>query len=96
MNQISKACVICTGHLEDVHSGQTENQPYGGTVFVADGNYGSTVFDRTMTGWSRECLIVNICDDCLKDAARRGLVLYRETRTTYNVLQSKDFDPDND
>lgn len=49
------------------------NQPDNGLEFISYGHYGSTVFDP-MDG---TFLAINICDSCLKSAARgRGLILH--------------------
>lgn len=63
-------CIVCRKQLENyVKDG---NQPDNGLQFFTSGHYGTTVFDP-MDG---SCLIVNICDECLKQAAKDHAVLY--------------------
>ena len=45
-------------------------QPYQATIFTAEGQYGSTVFDGE-PGY----LEINVCDDCLVTEARAGHVV---------------------
>ena len=67
-------CLICEKPLENIGA-EVVNQPEGGLEFITMGDYGSTIFDSI---WSNQGepnkLIVNICDDCLRRASKKGLV----------------------
>lgn len=60
-------CIKCEKHLEDVTP--DDNQPYGGTEFTTYGHYGSRVTDL-MNGTMH---VINVCDDCIEAAKKRGL-----------------------
>jgi hypothetical protein len=69
-------CIVCKAELDNASA---DNQPYGGLAFNTRGHYGSTIFDPLPSdeddgSW----LVVNICDDCLKIAAKAGHVLHYE------------------
>lgn len=64
-------CIVCGTELAPA-TNFDHNQPYKGTVFHTQGNYGSTVFDP-MDGARLE---VNICDTCLTQRASTGAILY--------------------
>lgn len=73
-------CIVCdkvpegAGAHED--KGAPYEQPYGATIFVSHGQYGSTVFDPMGT---RDLFLqVNICDDCLKVKAAEQKILLVE------------------
>jgi hypothetical protein len=71
------ACFCCESPLEMAvppEQGGSELQPYAGTNFDTEGHYGSTVFDPLATG---DKIYINICDDCIRDRAAKGLVLTR-------------------
>lgn len=62
-----QACIICQtmpfkDNFDIIH---------GTLEFTATGNYGSTVYDPID---ARTHLRVNICDECVRTAATRGLV----------------------
>lgn len=62
-------CVLCKKPLENCDP--EGNQPMGGTEFATFGHYGSAVTDHMDgTGYA-----INVCDPCLRDAGRAGLVL---------------------
>ena len=64
-------CLLCQRALNSVGFGSRElNQPAEAVTFTAHGQYGSTMFDP-MDGTK---LQVNICDSCLRVAARQQLV----------------------
>ena len=63
-------CIVCKMHLENFDNGEV-NHPKDAVVFIARGNYGSTVFDP-MDG---SYLEVNICDDCVKLARHDSMVM---------------------
>jgi hypothetical protein len=64
-------CFKCGKEMQRVTDGGWELQPEDGLHFEALGAYGSTVFDP-MDGSS---LNIIICDDCITEGARQGLVM---------------------
>lgn len=64
-------CFHCDKELEsalpDGYGIDIYNQPYAGTAFIAQGHYGSTVWD-----FEPGFLEINICDDCLREKAKGG------------------------
>ena len=66
-------CIKCGKQLSPAFGDayQDGNQPFGATVFVAHGQYGSTVFDPMNNNY----LEVNICDDCLVRASKNEVVI---------------------
>lgn len=71
MNELP--CIKCSKQLEPAFGGSdTRNAPWGATVFISYGQYGSTLFDE-MDGTYLE---LNICDDCLREIARAGKILH--------------------
>jgi hypothetical protein len=87
-------CIVCDAGFESpVGSKNESNMPYQGTVFSSHGNYGSTVWDPM---WKKTTIEVNICDDCLKKAAREDKVYVCTVKedTTYTTAlwdPSKDY-----
>ena len=78
-------CLICAKALRNF-ADEGGNPPLGGLEFVTRGHYGSRLFDQQAGS-----LIINICDDCLEDAAEKGRVLHylpaprqREPKGTYS------------
>lgn len=69
-------CIVCSRELREVIEERgmtgTVNQPDGGVAFESYGHYGTTVFDP-MDGTRLE---VNVCDECLTEAAKKGRVLW--------------------
>lgn len=71
-------CIACGSRPEPAFpetppwSGGAPTQPYGATVFFANGQYGSTVYDPTR---GDEHLIANVCDSCLRFAGYHGRVV---------------------
>ncbi|HWP61379.1 MAG TPA: hypothetical protein VN495_02150 [Candidatus Paceibacterota bacterium] len=61
-------CIVCEKVLENI--ADSCNQPDNGLEFTTPGHYGSTAFDPM----NEEQLIIDICDDCLSQAGRKGLV----------------------
>lgn len=59
-------CFKCGKTLPNVCCDE-ENQPYGGTEFRTYGHYGSTFWD-SMDG---EELVINVCDECLREHGAR-------------------------
>lgn len=59
-------CLVCGQVLINVCD-QEGNQPYGGTEFRTYGHYGSTFWDS----FDGEELVLNICDDCLRERRDR-------------------------
>lgn len=64
-------CIVCGFKPEDAGIGTTINHPSEATVFTSHGQYGSTAFDPS----DGQYLEINICDQCLGSAQRRGQVL---------------------
>ena len=60
-------CIICDKRLYNIYK-DIDNQPDNGTTFTSRGNYGSTVWDTVM---GEMFLMINICDDCLKEKAEK-------------------------
>lgn len=82
------ACVIC-GCVPELAFPVSDlmaddpGQPYGATVFIAYGQYGSTVFDPPpYAGLPSTYLQLNICDQCLVRAAQRKQVLLVDKTTS--------------
>ena len=62
-------CIVCGKSLKNFFA---PNQPLDGCLFTSRGNYGSSVFDE-IDGAKLE---INICDDCLCTAQKKGWVGY--------------------
>lgn len=62
-------CFKCEKQLNNIDP--DGNQPSSGTEFSTHGHYGSAVTD-TMDGIG---FAINVCDECVREAAKRGLVL---------------------
>src|SRR5580704_3664413 len=64
-------CFKCGRVLEDASGGADkpwQNQPYAGTTFYSEGQYGSTVWDP-MSQYVRYTIELNLCDVCLREAS---------------------------
>ena len=95
-------CIVCDQPIEGVNNGPdyTGNQPYGGTTFMGDGQYGSTIFDP-MDG---SYLQLNVCDPCLRKKAAAIKVCRAQRLVTLGRMgiigceripyESKSWDPD--
>lgn len=59
-------CFKCGKELQNVFV-ECDNQPYEGTEFRTQGHYGSTFWDS----FDGEDLVLNICDQCLRDHSNR-------------------------
>lgn len=68
-------CFTCGTTLGNVAE-EAVNQPDGGTEFRTYGHYGSTFWDS----FDGEQIIVNICDECLREHTDRILRLKRFRR----------------
>lgn len=86
-------CIICGKQLEEVIPG-TINQPYQGTAFESRGHYGSTVWDPAFS--SSDYLSIVICDECLKQAAEKKLVLHIHPHSQQVDYDAKPWDPSED
>jgi len=80
------SCIRCDKELFPVME-EAENQPRDGTEFVSYGHYGS-IFDPG----DGTTIIINLCNDCLRVAASRNLVMERREKPvviehSYNYLQ---------
>ena len=83
-------CIACGKEFKPAMPGTEEenlNQPYGGTIFFAPGQYGSTVFDPV---YKPEELEINVCDECLVAHAHRSGVLHRNKVTEETHLWKGD------
>lgn len=69
-------CFKCEKVLEGNGSGEV-NSPSGACSFTTTGHYGTTVFDP-MDG---SMLEINICDDCLSEAAKQNRIILYEPIT---------------
>lgn len=75
--KIKRFCVVCEKQLMSAgtNHGEAEMElhdpPDNGVHFTTSGNWGSTVFDT----WGSSYLEGNICDECLKDKADKGLLV---------------------
>lgn len=58
--------------------------PWAATVFTAEGNYGSTVFD-----YEYGYLKISICDECLTAATKKGQVLHCQPRPVQEIIDEK-------
>lgn len=76
-------CIVCGEKLKTVQGMEADdkvvNQPAHGLTFTAGGQYGCQVFDP-MDGSTLE---INICDDCMKKAAKKGRVIHNESANDY-------------
>ncbi len=84
-------CLLCGKQLDPVvpnnqfygEMGNDANvpnvQPYGGVMFVAEGNYGSTVHDPIEGG---NALVAIVCDECLLAHQDRFSTLPNDTPET--------------
>lgn len=78
MSKLALPCIKCGKPLENVHEG-SDNQPAGGTEFVAHGHYGSTIHDPLGEDHPL-VLVVNICDTCILRAIDTGIIQSRSER----------------
>lgn len=80
-------CIVCKRQLDQAFR-DSDNVPYGGVVFNARGNYGSTVYDPFSQD---ESLEINVCDMCLLEAAANGAVLHvrRSRPASPNITYTK-------
>lgn len=70
-------CFVCSRTLESCpYPDPDERQPWGATVFVSHGNYGSTVWDPCNSDVTLE---IFICDWCLRAAGSQGDVTRVQT-----------------
>lgn len=73
-------CIVCGKQLQNIDEAAV-NQPYEGLAFISHGHYGGTVFDP-MDG---RYLEVNICDECLVNAAKNENVLVGQDRKLVTI-----------
>lgn len=78
------SCIVCRKKLEVLWADQNPTQCFEAVMFNASGNYGSTVYDPSLSNslfGSRELLVVNVCDACLLALAADQLIyVQREVR----------------
>lgn len=89
-------CFRCGAPLAQAFPGELRpsRQPSGAVVFTASGNYGSAVFDPGIRDDVQ--LVINICDECLTEAADTDRVTVMTVATTrsYLYLPWKGHDPE--
>lgn len=85
-------CIRCGCDLAAVFPDDSPLQPSGGTMFTSGGNYGSTVWDPSVS--SRDRLHINVCDRCLTLAAQEGVVARVTTLPVQPETRVRQFDPD--
>lgn len=82
MNEVS--CFCCNKEFRPATPEAPDeiNHPQDGTVFIAWGNYGSTVHDPVESSF----LEINVCDECLVERADKVLIasLERGKETQYS------------
>ncbi len=62
-------CIKCNGTM--INIAEIGLQPIGGLAFVTHGHYGSTYFDPMD---AQSYLEIALCDDCVRDAERTGII----------------------
>lgn len=82
------SCLVCD---KDLHPSVTSQDPdtpvidavppLDGLVFIARGNYGSSIFDPVGDGQNASYLEINICDDCVTEKHKN----VREVRLNHHV-----------
>lgn len=86
-------CFKCLKELElafpDGNKFENTKEPSHGLIFSGPGNYGSRVYDPTMSAPS---LVVWICDDCI--IGNKELVQMRSYAFVQTEVIWKDFDPE--
>jgi hypothetical protein len=87
-------CVRCGRELESVMADHAPRQPYAATVFLAHGQYGSTVFDPSPH--SRQFLECNICDQCVTECAATGTIVLGMTIPCPSEVTYQAFNPEVD
>ena len=80
-------CIICGKKLDEAAPGSI-NQPYKGTAFESRGHYGSTVWDEVIT--------ITVCDDCLRKAAEKKIVLRVHPHRQQIDYDCRPWDPEED
>lgn len=86
-------CFKCLKELEpafpDDDKFENAKEPSRGLIFSAAGNYGSRIYDPTM---SAPALIIWICDDCVVE--HKELVEMRSYAFVRTQVIWQDFDPE--
>lgn len=67
-------CLICGKKLENVYD-ECQNQPSRALCFLTQGHYGATIVDV----FDRFYLEINICEPCVREAAKKNLVAIGQT-----------------
>lgn len=89
-------CLVCGTQLECAFGDQGPSYiPYRGTLFLAHGNYGSTVFDPNFFGGGPWLEIV-ICDLCLQLHADERVHFVTPPVTIPQEADRKLWDPETD
>lgn len=75
MGEFALPCVVCGKPLKNIDDDGDDNQPGGGTEFVAAGHYGSTIHDFDFENPDDPMhLVVNLCDTCILRAIDAGTI----------------------
>lgn len=83
-------CFKCLKDLPSALGDDDDSKaPSRGLIFTASGNYGSRIYDPTM---SAPQLVVWICDDCI--VKHKELVEVRSYTFVQTQVVWKDFDPE--
>jgi hypothetical protein len=82
-------CLKELDHVFPVIPDEDGHEPDGGLIFSASGNYGSRVYDPTI---SAPQLVIWICDSCV--IKHKELVAVRSYAFVQTQIQWADFDPD--
>lgn len=77
----SLRCIVCRTQTYRVWDDAPETQPEEGLRFEAVGHYGSTAFDPM----DMSSLEIVICDECLRQAGRDGIVRLAQNRIGLNL-----------
>jgi len=76
MSEFALPCMKCGKPLKNIDKDGDDNQPAGGTEFVAYGHYGSTIHDP-MDEDDPLVLVASICDTCILRAIDAGVIQSR-------------------
>lgn len=74
--QIPLPCLVCGRTLVSAFGPGGGRQPSEAVMFLAYGNYGSTVYDPLVSQAGRQWLEVNVCDACLLKAGQQGRIAF--------------------
>jgi hypothetical protein len=86
MSNDALPCIRCDKRLLNVDPDYSENQPNDGLAFLSRGHYGTTLFDP-MDG---SIIVINVCDVCLRKAARKEQVLWNRSQKPIHCIDHPD------